>query len=144
MANPRELSDRFNEAFNRHDLDALVAMTAPDSEFKAPGKQVFRGGEGSRAFNSVWFDAFPDSKTTVTRRFIEGNTVIEEGIFEGTHTGTMKSPMGNVPATGRTLKGEYCAIQEWTSEGLAGDGSIYYDVADIMIQLGLMPEPASV
>jgi ketosteroid isomerase-like protein len=143
MASTQELAERFNEAFNRRDLEALDGLTHPDSEFRAPGHQVFRGKAGGRQFNSGWFDAFPDSHTTVSKFHVAGDVSVLEGVFEGTHTGILRTPMGDIPPTGKKLRGEYCNITRWDG-GLARDGAIYYDVADLMIQLGLMPEPATV
>jgi predicted ester cyclase len=141
MGDLKALSERFNTAFNNHDLNAIDALTHPDFELTTPGPQTIRGKAGSRDFNKNWFDAFPDAKTTIVNVVVSGDTVVTEGWFEGTHTGTMKTLMGDIPATGKTLKGPYCQVGVIKDDQFV-NGRLYYDIADIMVQLGLMPAPA--
>jgi predicted ester cyclase len=136
----KALAERFNTAFNNHDLDGLDAITQVDIELTTPGPQTVHGRAAAREFNKNWFDAFPDCKSTIVNIVAAGNTVVTEGWFEGTHTGTMKTLMGDVPATGKTLKGPYCQVGVVEGERFT-TARLYYDVADIMIQLGLMPAP---
>ena len=42
---------------------------------------------------------------TVHHELVSGEWVVQEFTFEGTHTGPLQTPMGEVPATGRSLKG---------------------------------------
>ena len=140
MADINALADRFNEAFNRHDVEALAALTSEDAEQWSPTGTV-RGREAIKAYNQAWFDAFPDAKLTVKSRIVGDNAVAEEGTFEGTHTGTFRTPNGDIPPTGKTLKGPYCGITHYEGE-LGVRNSVYFDQVDLMTQLGLMPAMA--
>lgn len=64
--------------------------------------------------------------------------MIVEGIFTGTHDGTLKTPMGDVPATHRKVKGEFIQIFE-LDRGLVKRDNLMYDQVQLMTQLGLAP-----
>jgi ketosteroid isomerase-like protein len=53
---------RFVDAFNRRDVDLVVADLYPDAELhewpEAPGAQSYRGPDGFRRALEVWFDAW--------------------------------------------------------------------------------------
>jgi ketosteroid isomerase-like protein len=60
---------------------------------------------------------------------------------KGTQTGALKSPTGEIPATGRSITLNLCDVQE------IRDGKIrlvqsYFDSASMLMQLGVMPEAA--
>ncbi len=142
MADLNKLADSFNEAFNRHDVEALAQMTTENVTLKAPTGTV-TGREAGKAYNQAWFDAFPDARITVTNRIVGNNVVVEEGVFEGTHTGTFQTPAGDIPPTGRSIRGPYCGISEYEGD-LTASSRLYYDQVDVLTQLGLMPAPAGV
>jgi predicted ester cyclase len=66
--------------------------------------------------------------------------VTVEGVFSGTHNGTLKSPMGDIPATGRKVKGEFIQVFE-IDRGLVKRDNLIYDQVQLMTQLGLAPAP---
>jgi hypothetical protein len=70
--------------------------------------------------------------------FTAGGTVIVEGIFTGTHDGTLKTPVGDVRATGRKVRGEFVQIFE-VDRGLVKRDSLLYDQVQLMTQLGMAP-----
>ena len=85
------LLDRFADAWNRHDLDAVMSMMTDDCVFNASagtdvdgqrseGKQAVR-----EAFDAV-FETFRDAHWADARHFIAGN----RGVSEWTFTGTRK------------------------------------------------------
>jgi steroid delta-isomerase-like uncharacterized protein len=85
-----QLLDRFAEAWNRHDLDALMSMMTDDCVFEASaGPQV--DGERSegiaavRAAYAAVFDTFPDAHWANARHFVAGHRGVSEWTFSGTH-----------------------------------------------------------
>ncbi|MFY9615428.1 MAG: ester cyclase [Candidatus Dormiibacterota bacterium] len=145
MANLKELSQKGTDAFNAHDADALAELGAEDIVATMPGspeRRTLRGREESREYNQSWFDAFPDARITVVRETIGEESVATEAIFEGTNTGTFKTPMGDIPATGKSVKGQYCLVVV-VKDGKFSSTSLYFDMAQLMGDLGLMPAPAA-
>jgi steroid delta-isomerase-like uncharacterized protein len=86
-----KLLDRFADAWNRHDLDALMAMMVDDCVFEASAGPEVAGqrSEGKSAVRAAYaavFEAFPDAQWANARHFIAGN----RGVSEWTFTGTQK------------------------------------------------------
>src|SRR5207244_10229721 len=61
-------------------------------------------------------------------------------LFTGTHNGTLKTPMGDVPATGRKVKGEFIQIFQ-VDRGLVKKLNLMFDQVQLMTQLGMAPAP---
>ena len=85
------LLDRFADAWNRHDIDALMEMMTDDCVFEASaGPQIAgqrsQGNAAVRAAFAAVFDAFPDAHWADPRHFVAGS----RGVSEWTFTGTQK------------------------------------------------------
>ena len=83
------LLDRFAEAWNRHDLEALMSMMTDDCVFEASaGPQIDgRRSEGTQAVRAAFaavFEAFADAHWANCRHFIAGNRGVSEWTFTGT------------------------------------------------------------
>src|SRR5438270_10729294 len=101
MADLKELSDKGNALFNAHDAAGLAELDSDSVVFTSPGPTArveLRGKDASREYNQNWFDAFPDAKVEIVNQCISDDCICNEGIFSGTHTGTFKTSMGDIPA----------------------------------------------
>ncbi len=83
------LLDRFAEAWNLHDLDALMSMMTDDCVFNASaGPQVDgQRSEGRHAVRIAYaavFDAYPDAHWAGARHFVAGDRGVSEWTFTGT------------------------------------------------------------
>ena len=84
-----DLLKRFAEAWNRHDLDALMSMMTDDCVFEASAGsdvngQRSEGHDAVRAAYAAVFAAFPDAQWRNPRHFITGNRGVSEWTFTGT------------------------------------------------------------
>src|ERR1700682_4167352 len=134
----RAVVERGMKAFNAHDLEAVARDAAPDIEATAPGDIKLKGPQAVKEYNQAFITAFSDARVEAKKIFAQGATVIVEGIFTGTHDGTLKTPMGDVPATGRKVKGEFIQVLE-VDRGLVKRDNLMYDQVQLMTQLGLAP-----
>ena len=85
------LLDRFADAWNRHDLDALMSMMTGDCVFEASAGRQANGhhSEGQQAVRAAYaavFETFRDAHWANARHFIVGNRGVSEWTFTGTHT----------------------------------------------------------
>jgi predicted ester cyclase len=134
--------ERGLKAFNAHDMEALARDAAPDIEATAPGDLKLKGPQALKEFNTNWVRAFPDARIEATKIHAQGGTVIVEGIFTGTHDGILKTPMGDVPATGQKVRGEFIQVFD-VDRGLVKRNNLIYDRVQLMTQLGMAPAPAN-
>jgi steroid delta-isomerase-like uncharacterized protein len=84
------LLDSFADAWNRHDLDALMSMMTADCVFEASAGPAVNGerSEGTQAVRAAYaavFETFPDAHWANCRHFIAGNRGVSEWTFTGTH-----------------------------------------------------------
>jgi ketosteroid isomerase-like protein len=81
----------FADAFNRHDLDALMAMMTPDGVFEASAGddvdgQRHEGHDAVRTAFAAVFEQYPDAHWGSARHLV----VRDRGVSEWTFTGTRK------------------------------------------------------
>jgi len=136
----RAVVERGLKAFNAHDMEAVARDAAPDIELTSPGDIKVKGPQAIKEYNQNWVGAFSDARVEAKQIFSQGNAVIVEGVFTGTHDGTLKTPMGDVPATGRKVKGDFIQIFE-VDRGLVRRNHLMFDQVQLMTQLGMAPAP---
>jgi steroid delta-isomerase-like uncharacterized protein len=137
MADNADLARRLHEAWNERDFDEIADATAPDATITIVGSgDTFRGVDGSRDYNRMWADGFPDGRVTIDRVIASGDHVVVEFTGRGTHTGTLVTSMGEIPATGRSLTLQLCDVMEF-QDGKVRSQRTYFDTGSMMAQLGL-------
>ena len=79
----------FADAWNRHDIDALMSFMTEDCVFEANAGPdvagtVFRGPDDvRRGFQRAW-QIYPDARWSDARHFVSGGRGASEWIFSGT------------------------------------------------------------
>lgn len=128
------------DAFNQHDFERCLAQATEDIEVVLiPFGQTFQGHAGFREFMDSFKTAFPDLTVTVTNQVATEDQVVNECTWQGTHTGPLMSPAGEISPTGKTVTGaQFCEV--W---GLKG-GKVaslhnYQDVSSWLRQPSLVP-----
>jgi steroid delta-isomerase-like uncharacterized protein len=139
----REFSERYLEAWNSHDPDAIEELVTPDVVWLDPAlPEPARGVDEVKDFMRRSLIAFPDLHFTPGPFWLDahGDSVSWAWRMEGTHRGEIEPP-GFAP-TGRRI--DVDGIDVWDFAG----GRIeryraYYDMALLAQQLGVMPHPGS-
>ena len=67
---------RYNAAWNAHDLDAIVAMHAPDMVFENHTAGESASGEDVRALIGAIFETWPDIEFTTRRLYVRKGLVV--------------------------------------------------------------------
>jgi steroid delta-isomerase-like uncharacterized protein len=142
MSDARQVAAEGLDALNAHDERRLRATYADDAVLEAPGPARLEGGDAATEYAMVWLRAFPDAHLTIVDELVAGNVIAQEFTFTGTHTGTLTSPEGDIPATNRPVTGRGVSIQR-IENGKIAEEHMYFDQVELLTQLGLMPEPAT-
>jgi steroid delta-isomerase-like uncharacterized protein len=90
-ADSLKLLERFADAWNRHDLDALLSMMTDDGVFEASAGSDVNGhrSEGKQAVRAAYaavFETFPDAHWANARHFVADHRGVSEWTFTGTRT----------------------------------------------------------
>ncbi len=135
----RKLYDLYNTHQSNPDwLDQSLVLVADDFEvLDVPSGMTFRGREGQKQFLMGWATAFPDSTVEITNLAAGESHAVVEFTGRGTHTGTMKTPAGDIRATGRKIEIRFCDVHQ-IKDGKLSKSHTYYDVLGMMRQLGLI------
>ena len=78
MSSAVDLSRRYIEAFNAHDLEALVALVAPDVDFKRPDEAAMTSQSQVRAQYVIDWSDHDQVHVEVLRLMQSGSTAIAE------------------------------------------------------------------
>ena len=139
--NTEEVLDGSLEAWNAHDRDRWVAYAADSIEVLVSGGVRASGPEGAAQLYDTWHDAFPDNHVEPTLKLVQGANGMHESHFRGTHTGTMRGPAGDIPATGRPVDIPFTALMAVEGDRLTSF-RVYFDLHDMLGQLGLVDSAA--
>jgi ketosteroid isomerase-like protein len=128
-------------AIEAHDFGRLEELLAPDCDVVVPGFSG-RGPQAFIAWMQPFLGAFPDIRHELGTVAEAGDVIGFELRVSGTHTEAMRSPAGEIPATGRPL--DLPAANMWrTDGGRIVAYHVYFDQMEFLGQLGLLPEPAA-
>jgi steroid delta-isomerase-like uncharacterized protein len=124
-------------AFNARKYDDAQKLVSDKFEWRdnATG-EIYRGRDGCRQFMEHWVSGFKDAKIEIERIVATDKAVAAEYIGSGTHTGTIHTPGGDLPATNRKVEVRLCEVAT-IENGKIRSGSTYYDSATMMAQLGV-------
>jgi len=133
----QELIDRYNTAWNAHDVEAILSMHTDDSVFEnhVTG-DAYEGREAiGQAIEGI-FSVFPDLAFETRRAYIRDDLVVQEWTARGTHQGPMRRSGIELPPTGRRV--EYKGMDVIPiRDGLVARKDVYSDSITLLRQLGL-------
>jgi steroid delta-isomerase-like uncharacterized protein len=133
-----EVARRYDDAFNTHDVEARKANQTPDIEVVMPGGMTLSGPEQVAAVVGIFWEALPDGQISYENQFGAGDTVVTQGALTGTHSGTFRSPQGDIPATGNRIQLRYANVRR-IRDGKVASEHLYFDQLEFLQQLGALP-----
>jgi steroid delta-isomerase-like uncharacterized protein len=140
MGEAAEVIRRDIAAFNDRDVRTIMALHSADCEKAVPGAHL-RGSDQVVAWRSALWEAFPDVQLEVTRVVEEGSAVAIQGVSRATHRGTLRSPSGDIPPTGRSVEVTWSDDYE-VQGGRIVSTRLHFDQLAILEQLGVTPVSA--
>jgi ketosteroid isomerase-like protein len=134
---PQAILTRFYDDFNGGRIDAAIGACSEDLEVSDPGMGIVNGLAPFREYLETFKRAMPDARAIVEQIYGEGDTVIVEGRFVGTHTGPLATPDGDVRPSGASVELRFADVSR-VRDGAIVSYHTYYDQLGLLTQLGLM------
>jgi hydroxyacylglutathione hydrolase len=131
-----EVARRYFDAINARELEAAVAMWAPEGIENVHGQGEYTGREGLRTFIGGLLDAMPDMHTELLSTTTEG----ERCGVQWRMTGTFAGPgmLSGVAPTGHPLKMEGVDLLRVKDGQIVGN-EVFMDTMAVPRQVGMMP-----
>ena len=128
---------RYNDAWNAHDLDAIMAMHAPDMVFENHTAGERAEGPEVREHIARIFDAWPDIAFATRRLYVRDDLVVQEWTASATHTREMRRGDIVAPPSGKRVEWEGLDVIPF-EDGLVKRKDVYSDSVAILRQVGLL------
>ncbi len=132
-----EAIGRYNEAWNAQDLDAIVAMHAPDMVFANHTAGETASGPEVREHIAGIFAAWPDMRFETRRLYVREGVVAQEWTATATHSRTLRRGDIEAPPSGRAISWDGVDVIPF-EEGLVKRKDVYSDSVSILRQVGLL------
>jgi steroid delta-isomerase-like uncharacterized protein len=128
---------RYNEAWNDHDLDAIMAMHAPDMVFENHTAGESAQGEDAREHIAAIFETWPDIHFETRRLYVRDGVVTQEWTATATHTNTMRRGDLVAEPTGKKVEWQGVDVIPF-EDGRIKRKDVYSDSVSILRQVGLL------
>ena len=140
----RAFADRYTAAWNGCDTAAMAELLTDDIVWEDPAlPEPAHGIPAVQDFMRLSFRAFPDlrfGEPDPPEMAVAGDLVLWGWYMEGTNRGAIDPP--GFAATNRTMRVD--GIDRWTMrEGRIARYRAFYDMNDLVRQLGIVPLPGS-
>ncbi len=128
---------RYNDAWNAHDLDAIVSMHAPDMTFENHTAGESAQGEQVRQHIAKIFETWPDIRFETRRLYARDGVVTQEWTATATHRNTMRRGDLVAEPTGKSIEWRGVDVIPFEN-GLVKRKDVYSDSVSILRQVGLL------
>jgi steroid delta-isomerase-like uncharacterized protein len=144
MSEAKAVLEQAIDYWNAGDREAWAALYADDVVYEAPGGQRILGiADLKEKYFDALVNAAPDRVSRDIILYADGEHVVEQARYVGTHTGLLRSPEGmEFPPTGKKFDFPFIGIFH-VQGGKIRAIQIYYDQIELFTQLGLMPGATS-
>jgi steroid delta-isomerase-like uncharacterized protein len=132
-----EAIERYNQGWNDHDLDAIMALHAPDMVFENHTAGESAQGEAVRDHIGAIFESWPDIQFEGRRTYVREGLVVQEWTATATHANTMRRGDLVAEPTGRRIEWKGLDVIPFEN-GLIKRKTVYSDSVSILRQLGLL------
>jgi steroid delta-isomerase-like uncharacterized protein len=133
----RAIIERYNDAWSRHDLDAIVALHAPDMVFENHTAGEAARGPAVREHIARIFAAWPDIAFRTRRLYVRDDLVVQEWTASATHARELRRGDLVAPASGRRVEWRGLDVIPFEN-GRIKRKDVYSDSVAILRQVGLL------
>jgi steroid delta-isomerase-like uncharacterized protein len=128
---------RYNEAWNAHDLDAIMAMHAPGMVFENHTAGERAEGEAVREHIGSIFETWPDIAFATRRLYVRDGLVVQEWTATATHANQMRRGDLVAEPSGEEVTWDGLDVIPF-EDGLIKRKDVYSDSVSILRQVGLL------
>jgi steroid delta-isomerase-like uncharacterized protein len=128
---------RYNDAWNAHDLDAIMALHAPDMVFENHTAGESATGDDVRGHIAAIFGTWPDIHFETRRAYIRDGVVTQEWTATATHNNIMRRGELVAQPTGKEVNWKGIDVIPFEN-GLVKRKDVYSDSVSILSQVGLL------
>jgi len=128
---------RYNDAWNSHDLDAIMSMHAPDMVFENHTAGESAQGEAVRKHVGSIFETWPDIEFASRRTYARDGLVVQEWTATATHANPMRRGELEAEPTGNRVEWRGVDVIPF-EDGLVKRKDVYSDSVSILRQVGLL------
>ena len=129
--------EKWRQAVSTGNMDVFGAMYATDAVLFVPmSPDPVRGRQAIRDYEANLRVAFPDAKLQLHHPLVEGETVAVEWEYSGRNTGPIRTPIREIPPTGRPMHIHGASFLHFHN-GVITQERRYYDARTLYQQLGL-------
>jgi steroid delta-isomerase-like uncharacterized protein len=132
-----EAIGRYNEAWNEHDLDAIMSMHAPDMVFENHTAGESAEGEAVREHIGSIFKTWPDIHFETRRLYASDGVVTQEWTATATQANAMRRGDLVAEPTGKKIEWRGVDVIPF-EDGLITRKDVYSDSVSILRQVGLL------
>ncbi len=133
---PRAVVTAMFAAWDRKDLEGVMARYANDVVIRGPGGMHAQGADAAREMFGHLLGAYDGGHSEVLQQFVDGDYVITEWRDVTEHTGSLTLATGDsVEATGRTVTQEIVFIHHVVN-GKIAEETAYFDRHAFLQQIG--------
>jgi steroid delta-isomerase-like uncharacterized protein len=129
--------ERYNQAWNEHDLDAIMSMHAPDMVFENHTAGESAQGEEVRSHIASIFDSWPDIAFSTRRLYVREGLVVQEWTATATHVNPMRRGDLVAEPSGKRIEWKGLDVMPFEN-GLLKRKTVYSDSVSILRQIGLL------
>jgi steroid delta-isomerase-like uncharacterized protein len=128
---------RYNEAWNEHDLETIMAMHAPDMVFENHTAGEAATGQAVRDHIGAIFATWPDIAFATRRLYVREGLVVQEWTASATHSREMRRGDLVAPPTNQRVEWDGLDVIPFEG-GLVKRKDVYSDSVSILRQVGLL------
>jgi steroid delta-isomerase-like uncharacterized protein len=128
---------RYNDAWNAHDLDAIMEMHASDMVFENHTAGESAQGEAVREHIASIFETWPDIRFEGRRTYTRDGLVVQEWTATAIHANAMRRGDLEAAPTGKRVEWRGVDVIPF-EDGLVKRKDVYSDSVSILRQVGLL------
>jgi steroid delta-isomerase-like uncharacterized protein len=138
------VANGFIQAFDDADWDRLAQLFAPDCVYDEVGSgRRIEGRQAIVVLNQGWKAAWPDCRGRVINAIDSDAGAMIEVFWDGTHTGPLATPQGEIPPTGRAFSQFPTCLVFAVNGGAIRGCRHYFDILSLLQAIGVSPVGAA-